>query len=167
MNPWQCLEVNEKGSEAAAVTGIQISTRSGGSGPIIMKINRPFIFVIQDLKNNIPLFIGKIVNPTNEKPVSVRKPLYEDVMKNRIDTRSALPLQLQETDELDPEERAHMSNFPENLSTTECSEEFSDEDKVVFPCPPLDTQPIEDYKRKHGDPSKLGINGENAALLGV
>ena len=69
--------------------------------------------------------------------------------------------------ELDPEERAHMSNFPDNFSTSDCSKEFGDEDKVVFPCPPLDTQPIEDYKRKHGDPSQLGINGEKAALLGV
>ena len=46
------IEVNEEGSEAAAVTGIQISTRSGGSGPIMLKINRPFIFVIQDLKHS-------------------------------------------------------------------------------------------------------------------
>jgi serpin B len=161
------IEVNEEGSEAAAVTGIHISTRSGGSGPITLKIDRPFIFVIQDLKNNIPLFIGKIVNPTNQEAASVRKPIYGDISKNSIDTRSALPLHLQETDDLDPEERAHKNNFPENLAVTDCSEDFSDEDKVVFPCPPLDTQPIEDYKRKHGDPSKLGINGENAALLGV
>ena len=53
-------------------TLIQISTRSGGSGPITLKIYRPFIFVIQDWKNNIPLFIGNIVNPTNEEPASVK-----------------------------------------------------------------------------------------------
>ena len=67
----------------------------------------------------------------------------------------------------DPEERTHKNNFPENLSTSDCSEELSDKDKIVFPCPPFDTQPIEDYKSKHGDPSKLGINGENAALIVV
>ena len=49
------------------------------------------------------------VNSTNEEPASVRKPSFEDINKNSIDTRSALPLQLQETDELDPEERAHMN----------------------------------------------------------
>jgi serpin B len=143
------IEVNEEGSEASAVTGIEISTRSGGSGPITLKINRPFIFVIQDLKNNIPLFIGKIVNPTNEETVSVRKPLYGNINKNSIDTRSALPLQRQETDELDPEERTQKNNFPENISTSDCSEELSDKDKLVVPCPPLDTQPIEDYKSKY------------------
>merc|ERR1712215_471318 len=60
------IEVNEEGSEAAAVTGIKIDTRSGGSGPKIVKVNRPFMFVIQDLKNNIPLFMGRIVNPTGK-----------------------------------------------------------------------------------------------------
>ena len=53
------IEVNEEGSEAAAVTGIQIDIRSGGSSPIMLNINKPFFFVIQDLKNNIPLFYGK------------------------------------------------------------------------------------------------------------
>ena len=75
--------MNEEGSESAVLTGIQISTSSGGSGPIFLKLNRPFVFVIQDLKNNIPLFIGKIVNPTNEEPASVGKPLYEDIIINR------------------------------------------------------------------------------------
>eukprot|EP00091_Calanus_sinicus_P001538 TRINITY_DN1154_c0_g2_i4.p1 TRINITY_DN1154_c0_g2~~TRINITY_DN1154_c0_g2_i4.p1 ORF type:complete len:294 (-),score=72.12 TRINITY_DN1154_c0_g2_i4:354-1103(-) len=70
------IEVNEEGSEAAAVTGIQLDTRAGGSGPISLKIDRPFMFVIQDLKNNIPLFMGKIVNPTEEAPIS-NKPSLE------------------------------------------------------------------------------------------
>ena len=47
-----------------------------------------------------------------------------------------------------------MNNFPENLSTTYFIEAFRNEDKVVLPkeaqlClpfPPLDTQPIDDYK---------------------
>merc|ERR1712123_13547 len=44
------IEVNEEGSEAAGVTGIQLDTRAGGSGPLFLKIDRPFFFVIQDLK---------------------------------------------------------------------------------------------------------------------
>jgi len=36
--------------------------------------------------------------------------------------------------------------------------------KVMFPCGGRDTQPIEDYKKLHGDPSTYGVNGEQAAL---
>ena len=66
--------------------------------------------------------------------------------------------------EIDPEERAHIKNFPGYEVTTDCNKEASDNDRIVFPFP-MDTQPIEDYKKKHGDPSRLGVNGENAALL--
>ena len=51
---------------------------------------------------------------------------------NSNGTRSAIPLQLQKSDELDPEERERMNNFPENLSTTDRSKEFGDEDKVLL-----------------------------------
>ena len=64
------------------------------------------------------------VNSTNEEPASVRKALNEDINKNSIDTRSALFHQLPEIDELDPEERTHKNNFPENLPTTDRSEEL-------------------------------------------
>lgn len=62
------VEVNEEGSEAAAVTGIAISTRVGFSSQSSFIVDRPFLFVIQDLRNNIPLFMGKVVNPTNQQP---------------------------------------------------------------------------------------------------
>jgi len=160
------IEVNEEGSEAAAVTGIQIDTRSGGSGPISVLINRPFMFVIQDMKNNIPLFMGKIVNPTDEDPFALKSSSEAEQPKlNLISERSDSPYELLELDEVDPEERAHIKNFPGYEKFMDCNEELGDEDRILFPCPPLDTKPIEDYKKVHGDPSRLGVNGENAALL--
>jgi len=169
------IEVNEEGSEAAAVTGIKIDTRSGGSGPKIVKVNRPFMFVIQDLKNNIPLFMGRIVNPTG-KNQSANETILEsgDPNQNLIGERNQNPLALlelfssEEEEEYDSEEEelAHIKNYPGYEIATNCNQgsESSDNDRILFPCPTDDTQPIEDYKNQHGDPSKLGVNGEKAGI---
>ena len=151
------IEVNEEGSEAAAVTGIKIDTRVAGSGPLTLKINRPFMFVIQDLKNDIPLFMGKIVNPSDEDPISVQALSDdEDIKQNLIGERSDAPFALfQYDDDMDPEERAHIKNFPGYEVATDCNNKTSDNDSILFPCP-NDTQPIEDYKKEHGDASKIG-----------
>merc|ERR1711915_523917 len=59
------IRVFEEGSEAAAVTGAVLDTRSGAPNTKF-SINSPFLFFIQDTKNNIPIFMGKIVDPTIE-----------------------------------------------------------------------------------------------------
>ena len=57
------VEVNEEGTEAAAVTSVEISLTSVGSG-FIMRVDRPFIFAIRENHSGTILFIGKIVDPT-------------------------------------------------------------------------------------------------------
>lgn len=56
------VEVNEEGTEAAAVTQV------GGvrSGPIEMTVNRPFFFAIRDNQTGTLLFMGSIVEPQDE-----------------------------------------------------------------------------------------------------
>ncbi|WP_368005052.1 serpin family protein [Laspinema palackyanum] len=54
------VEVNEKGTEASAVTGI-VGTRGG---PVEMIIDRPFFFAIRDDTTGTLLFMGTLVNPT-------------------------------------------------------------------------------------------------------
>ncbi len=56
------VEVNEEGTEAAAVTLVEIRETSANSG-FNMTINRPFIFAIRDNHSGSIIFIGKIVNP--------------------------------------------------------------------------------------------------------
>jgi len=58
------IAVNEKGSEAAAVTSVAV----GRSIPEIFtfKANRPFLFVIGDKRTDSILFIGTVINPTLE-----------------------------------------------------------------------------------------------------
>jgi len=55
------VEVNEEGTEAAAVTSIRL-TRSGGS-PFEMNVNRPFFCAIRDNTTGTILFMGTIVDP--------------------------------------------------------------------------------------------------------
>jgi serine protease inhibitor len=55
------VEVNEEGTVAAAVTSIGISLTAMPSYPI-MRVDRPFIFVIREHASGTILFIGKIVN---------------------------------------------------------------------------------------------------------
>ncbi len=56
-----CIDVTEKGTEAAAVTSAQV--RMTAVRPAVtMTVDRPFIFVIADMENKDILFAGKIVN---------------------------------------------------------------------------------------------------------
>lgn len=56
------IQVDEEGTEAAAAT----STTMTESGPPLMRVDRPFFFVIWDNHSQVILFIGKIVEPTLE-----------------------------------------------------------------------------------------------------
>ncbi len=56
------IEVNEKGTEAAAATSVEMKETAS---PVmkIMNVNRPFFFVIQDNESEIILFMGEINSP--------------------------------------------------------------------------------------------------------
>ena len=56
------VEVNEEGTEAAAVTSVEMYTDSGG--PPTFRADRPFVFMIRENESGTILFIGKIVDPT-------------------------------------------------------------------------------------------------------
>ncbi|MEO0559382.1 MAG: serpin family protein [Bacteroidota bacterium] len=56
------VEVNEEGTEAAAVTTIGIETTSVPSHPIFVA-DRPFVFAIRERTTNTLLFIGQVTDP--------------------------------------------------------------------------------------------------------
>jgi len=60
------VEVDEKGTEAAAVTTIGVELTSVPSQPRQFIIDKPFIFAIRERTTNALLFIGQIVNPLAE-----------------------------------------------------------------------------------------------------
>ncbi len=55
------VDVYEEGTEAAAVTSVEIGFTSVGED-IIMRCDRPFVFVIREKNSNSILFIGKITH---------------------------------------------------------------------------------------------------------
>jgi serine protease inhibitor len=57
------VEVNEEGTEAAAVTSVGISLTAMPSSTPQMRVDRPFLFIIREHTSGTILFIGKIVNP--------------------------------------------------------------------------------------------------------
>jgi len=59
------VEVNEEGTEAAAVTlvDMRLTSTGGGSTGFFMRIDRPFVFLIRERESNTILFIGKVVEP--------------------------------------------------------------------------------------------------------
>lgn len=54
------VKVNEEGTEAAAATSVEMGTTSV---PPVMRIDRPFIFVIHERNSGAILFIGQITDP--------------------------------------------------------------------------------------------------------
>ena len=57
------IEVNEEGTEAAAVTGVEISLTSAPPEKPVLVLNRPFLFFIKEKYSGTVLFAGKLFNP--------------------------------------------------------------------------------------------------------
>jgi serpin B len=59
------IDVNEKGTEAAAATSVGMSATSGPQPEEMfeMIVDRPFVFTIDDKESGETLFIGAIINP--------------------------------------------------------------------------------------------------------
>ena len=58
------VDVNEKGTEAAAATGVVMSLRLAPPQPqLVFKADHPFIFLIRDNHSGSILFLGRLANP--------------------------------------------------------------------------------------------------------
>jgi len=70
------LEVDENGVEGAAATGVSVVSRTMRQ-PQVIKVNKPFYFIISNVcqkqnsrkkencpKGNIPIFTGRVIDPT-------------------------------------------------------------------------------------------------------
>lgn len=60
------IEVNEEGTEAAAVTGIEMRATSMPAPPIAFVVDRPFLLAIRDDQTGALLFIGQVNDPVTE-----------------------------------------------------------------------------------------------------
>ncbi len=59
------VAVDEEGTEAAAATAVIVAAESAQEPPVV-RIDRPFIFLIRDIETGALLFLGRIVNPAQE-----------------------------------------------------------------------------------------------------
>lgn len=59
------LEVNETGTMAAAATAIEVEVGEENFLPDVMRVDRPFIFLIRDTEQGAILFLGRMVNPAD------------------------------------------------------------------------------------------------------
>jgi serpin B len=59
------IDVNEEGTEAAAVTSVvmDLTTVGPGGGPTIFRCDRPFLFAITENTSKSIVFIGKMMEP--------------------------------------------------------------------------------------------------------
>ncbi|MCH8619302.1 serpin family protein [Undibacterium sp. TS12] len=58
------INVDEKGTEAAAATGVVIGTTSiNVTQPLKLTLDRPFLFMIRDRQTGLVIFMGKLMNP--------------------------------------------------------------------------------------------------------
>jgi len=58
------VDVNEEGTEAAAATGVVVGLRSMPARPVVVRCDRPLVFLIRDTRSGAILFLGRLVDPT-------------------------------------------------------------------------------------------------------
>jgi serpin B len=57
------VSVDEFGTEAAAASVVIVQAGIPPEEPVTITIDRPFIFLIRDIKTGTILFIGRVLNP--------------------------------------------------------------------------------------------------------
>lgn len=59
------IDVNEKGTEAAAATAVIIGETSVPVADLTIEVDRPFLVLIRDRETDAVIFIGRVVDPSN------------------------------------------------------------------------------------------------------
>jgi serpin B len=57
------IDVDEKGTEAAAATAVLLGTTAMPAEPVTLSVDRPFIFLLRDVPTGAIVFMGRVVDP--------------------------------------------------------------------------------------------------------
>ena len=60
------LELDESGTEAAAATGsimVATSAPAPGTVPKVVRVDRPFLFLVRERTSGVVLFLGRVTRP--------------------------------------------------------------------------------------------------------
>ena len=63
------IEVNEKGAEAAAATAVIMFEKSAFERTTLFRADHPFLFMIRENKRGEILFLGRVLNPSEDSPL--------------------------------------------------------------------------------------------------
>ena len=66
------IKVDERGTIAAAATGIAFGVLSASRPKNTWEFDRPFLYVVMDKKYMVPLFVGRVVDPKGKLTLSPR-----------------------------------------------------------------------------------------------
>jgi serpin B len=58
------IDVDEKGTEAAAATAVVMGDISPGGEPVVVHVDQPFLFAIRDLQTGAVVFLGQVLDPS-------------------------------------------------------------------------------------------------------
>jgi serpin B len=58
------ISVDEEGTEAAAATAVVMAGSAPPATPIVMTLDRPFVFALRDRASGAVLFVGQVVDPS-------------------------------------------------------------------------------------------------------
>ncbi len=58
------VSVDEAGTEAAAATAVVAKLTAAPTEPVVVAVDRPFLFFIRDLETGTVLFLGRVVDPS-------------------------------------------------------------------------------------------------------
>jgi len=157
------VKINEEGSEAAAATAVIVNTRSGGPSfqrQREFRVDQPFVFIINDNANKLPLFIGRIINPsgkTIEKQTEIATETPQHSSNQNIQNESIL-----EKLTSNPVEATLTSSQFDSRNYTDCIEgkqldKNLHKEAVIFPCKGRDTDVVEkaESSKKEEESEKL------------
>ena len=57
------VKVDEQGTEAAAATAVVMKVTSAGPEPLVLTVDRPFLYLIREVETGSILFMGRVVSP--------------------------------------------------------------------------------------------------------
>jgi serpin B len=58
------IDVDEKGTEAAAATAVVMRATGMPAEPVTLRVDRPFIFALRDVPTGAILFLGRVTDPS-------------------------------------------------------------------------------------------------------
>jgi serpin B len=115
------IEVNEEGTEAAAATGIILGLRIGIRRSQFI-VNRPFGFVVYDYNQEVPLFIGKVNDPSSG--ISTRSGSLPQSVKKDVKVETAANTNATETTQSDCGKQRE--NIPNALNNVQLCQQATD-----------------------------------------